>query len=316
MNTLIKNFCDLNARDVDSAGGKGANLGAMFSHGIPVPDGFVILTSCYDHFLRASGLSGRIAAKFHPLDGSDIDALTTVSAEVTGWIVNGTLPEVITREICLYFDQLNATLVAVRSSANAEDSADSAWAGQLDTYLGTTRTDLLQNIKKCWASLFTPRALAYRFQHQLMAADISVAVVVQEMVASEVAGVAFSVHPVTQDPDQMIIEAGFGLGEAVVSGTITPDSYIIRKSDRQIIESYPSEQSRGLFLNPTGGSTWMDIPSDRSTEVKLSPGAILELADLVIRIEAYFHYPCDIEWARKDGKWYILQCRPITTLGS
>ena len=99
MKTLIKNFCDLNARDVDSAG-KGANLGAMFSHGIPVPDGFVILTSCYEQFLRATGVSGRIAAKFHLLDGSDVDALTAVSAEVTGWIVNGTVPEVITREIC------------------------------------------------------------------------------------------------------------------------------------------------------------------------------------------------------------------------
>jgi phosphoenolpyruvate synthase/pyruvate phosphate dikinase len=316
MNTLIKNFCELTARDVDSAGGKGANLGAMFNHGIPVPDGFAILTSCYDRFLRATGLAARIAAKFHLLDGSDVDVLTAVSAEVTEWIVNGTLPEAVTREIYLYFDQLNAPLVAVRSSANAEDSADSAWAGQLDTYLGTTRSDLLQNIKKCWASLFTPRALAYRFQHRLMEAEISVAVVVQEMVASEVAGVAFSVHPVTQDPDQMIIEAGFGLGEAVVSGTITPGSYIIRKSNRQILESYPSEQSRGLFLDATGGGTWVDIPTGRSTEAKLSPGAILELADLVIRIEATFHYPCDIEWAWKNGKWYILQCRPITTLDS
>ncbi|MFH1159866.1 MAG: PEP/pyruvate-binding domain-containing protein [bacterium] len=257
----------------------GANLGVLFNHGIPVPDGFVILTQCYDQFLRGSGLDTRIASLLQPLNGGDIVALTNVSEHVTGWIMQEKIPDEIAGTIYAHFDQLNAPLVAVRSSANAED-----------------------------------RALAYRFQNDLMTADISVAVVVQEMIASEVAGVAFSVHPVTQDPDQMIIEAGFGLGEAVVSGAITPDTYILRKSDRHILETYPSQQLKGVFLNQSGGSTWKEIPDSESDAPKLSPPQIRELADLIIHIEAFFTYPCDIEWARKDGKWYILQCRPITTL--
>ena len=316
METFVKEFSQITAKDVDSAGGKGANLGEMFTHAIPVPDGFVVLTSCYEEFFRIAKLDERIRSELESLDGSDINALNSLSEKVTGWITESPLSKEITQRIYQYFDQLNTFLVAVRSSANAEDRADSAWAGQLDTYLGTTREKLISNIKKCWASLFTPRALAYRFQNDLMTAGISVAVVIQEMVASEVSGVAFSVHPVTQDPDQMIIEAGFGLGEAVVSGTITPDSYIVKKSDRQIVESYPSEQTAGFFLNAKGGSDWKDLPPDQTAKAKLSNDEILELADLIIRIESYFHFPCDIEWARKGTKWYILQCRPITTLES
>jgi pyruvate, water dikinase len=316
MKTYIRKFSEIAAKDVELAGGKGANLGELFNHGIPVPDGFVILSSCYERFLEIAGLNARIAAVLEHLKADDVDALTAFSDQVTAWILGAEIPEAITESIFTLFDESGVPLVAVRSSANAEDRADSAWAGQLDTYLGTTRDTLILNIKKCWASLFTPRALAYRFQNRQMTAGIAVAVVVQEMVASEVAGVAFSIHPVTQDPDQMIIEAGFGLGEAVVSGAITPDSYVIRKSDRQILERYPSAQAKGFFLNEKGGSDWMDIPAGKTTGDKLSRNEILELADLVIGIEAYFRFPCDIEWAMKDHKWYILQCRPITTLGA
>jgi len=316
MNTFVRTLSEIAANDIDSAGGKGANLGEMFRHDIPVPDGFVVLASGFREFLRNTGLDQRLDSLLEEVDGDDIDALNACSKEMTRLIHEGIVPEGISRSVYDYFDRLATPLVAVRSSATAEDGADSAWAGQLDTYLGTTRDSLILNIKKCWASLFTPRALAYRFEKKLTETEISVAVVVQEMVASEVAGVAFSVHPVTQDPDQMIIEAGFGLGEAVVSGTITPDSYIIRKSDRRILETYPSEQEKGFFLNEKGGSEWKDLPAGQSAKAKLNPEEILELADLVIHIEAYFHFPCDVEWARKGNNWYILQCRPITTLNA
>jgi len=316
MDTFLRTLNEITALDVASAGGKGANLGEMFRHDIPVPDGFVVLASGFREFLRNTGLDRRLASLLEVVDGDDVDALTVCSKEMIRLILEGIVPDGISRQVYDYFDSLAAPLVAVRSSATAEDGADSAWAGQLDTYLGTTRDALILNMKKCWASLFTPRALAYRFEKKLNEMEISVAVVVQEMVASEVAGVAFSVHPVTQDPDQMIIEAGFGLGEAVVSGTITPDSYIVRKSNRQILETYPSEQEKGFFLNEKGGSEWKDIPAGQSARAKLNPEEILELADLVIHIEAYFHFPCDVEWARKGNNWYILQCRPITTLNA
>ncbi|MBN1198257.1 MAG: PEP/pyruvate-binding domain-containing protein [Bacteroidales bacterium] len=314
MSLFVKNFNEITARDVDSAGGKGANLGEMFNHGIPVPNGFVATASCFGEFMQHAGLDHRLASLVKDLDGDDLEALTTLSGKITSWILDGTIPEVISGPIYNLFDQLASPLVAVRSSATAEDGADSAWAGQLDTYLGTTRDTLILNMKKCWASLFTPRALAYRFQKKFMETEISVAVVVQEMVASYVSGVAFSVHPVTQDPDQMIIEAGFGLGEAVVSGTITPDSYIVRKSDLTVLETDYSSQEKGFFLNRNGGSDWMDLPVDQTGAAKLKHDEILELARLVIRVESYFRYPCDIEWARRGNTWYILQCRPITTL--
>ncbi|MBN1198550.1 MAG: PEP/pyruvate-binding domain-containing protein [Bacteroidales bacterium] len=311
---FVRKFSEITAQDIASAGGKGANLGEMFRHDIPVPDGFVVLASGFREFLRNTGLGHRLASLLEEVNGDDVDALNNCSQEMTRLILEGNIPDEIRRPVYDYFDWLATPLIAVRSSATAEDGADSAWAGQLDTYLGTTRDKLILNMKKCWASLFTPRALAYRFQKKLIESEIAVAVVVQKMVASEVAGVAFSVHPVTQDPDQMIIEAGFGLGEAVVSGTITPDSYIVRKSDLALLETYPSEQEKGFFLNEKGGSDWRDIPPGQTGKAKLSHDEIIGLAGLIIRIESFFGFPCDIEWARKGKNWYILQCRPITTL--
>jgi len=315
MDPSIRFFRELSARDVAIAGGKGANLGELMRKSVPVPDGFVILASCFGDFLRQSHLDEIFKTNLTTLNGEDVKVLESVSAMLISRIMESSITEEMQTHILRSFDQLGSRLVAVRSSATAEDGSDSAWAGQLDTYLGTTREKLVTNVKRCWASLFTSRALAYRYQNHLMESDITVAVVIQLMVASEVSGVAFSVHPVTQDPDQMIIEAGFGLGEAVVSGTITPDSWIIRKSDRKILETYHSEQEKGYFLNEQGGSEWTDLPAGQSAKAKLNPEEILELADLVIHIEAYFHFPCDIEWARKGKNWFILQCRPITTLG-
>jgi pyruvate,water dikinase len=156
--------------------------------------------------------------------------------------------------------------------------------------------------------------LTYRLQNGCPSPEISVAVVVQEMVDSEVSGVAFSVHPVTEDPDQMIIEAAFGLGEAVVSGTITPDDYIVRKSDRQVLESDVRQQERALYPDRSGGSSWRSLAPDLSTRAKLTHAQVLELAELVMQIEAHSGRPCDIEWAMRENRWYILQCRPITTL--
>ncbi len=135
------------------------------------------------------------------------------------------------------------------------------------------------------------------------------------MIDSAVGSVAFTVHPVTQDPDQMIIEAGFGRGEAVRSGAITPARTVVRKSDRQIMEDCPSEQARALYPGPKGSSAWRDLPANLVGAPKLQTQEVAELAELALGIEARFGYPRDIEWARKDGHWYVLQCRPITTLG-
>ena len=186
------------------------------------------------------------------------------------------MPDDIAGLIQKYFNELGTEYVAVRSSATAEDSASAAWAGQLDSFLNTTEIDLLEKVKRCWASLFTPRAIFYRFEQNLHTQKVSVAVVIQKMVASEVSGIAFSVHPVTQDYNQLIIEAGFGLGEAIVSGQITPDSYVVEKAPRRIIDKNIVEQTRGIFRieggapSSSGISTGISSMSAASRRSRLS----------------------------------------------
>ncbi len=241
-------------KDTAIAGGKGASLGEMIKAGFPIPPGFVILSDAFDKFYGSA------------------------------------FPKELAKEILAEFKKLKSKYVAVRSSATAEDSASAAWAGQLESYLNTTEKNLIENVKKCWKSLYSPRAISYRTQKKLSKKKISVAVVVQKMIASEVSGVAFSVHPVTEDKNQMIIEAVFGLGEALVSGKVTPDSYVIEKDSLKLLD-----------INKQGRQ-------------KLLEKQIKELAKLVGEIENHYGFPVDVEWARAGGKFYILQSRPITTL--
>ncbi|MFA5942090.1 MAG: PEP/pyruvate-binding domain-containing protein [Candidatus Paceibacterota bacterium] len=251
----IRWFEDITKDDTAIAGGKGASLGEMTWAGIPVPPGFVILSSAYEKFKGEGKMSEDVAG-----------------------------------EIKKAFKELGVKRVAVRSSATAEDSKSASWAGQLESYLNTTEENLLENVEKCWESLFTIRAVSYRSEQGLDTANISVAVVVQEMVEAETAGVAFSVHPVTEDHNQMIIEAVSGLGEKLVSGQVTPDSYVVAKNNLTLI----------------------DVTAQG--EQKLSEQQIKELAKLVIKIENHYGFPVDVEWAYAEGKFWIVQSRPITTL--
>lgn len=199
------------------------------------------------------------------------------------------LPEA-KNEILAEFKKLKTKYVAVRSSANVEDSLSASWAGQLETYLNVTEKNLLKSIEKCRASINSPRAIAYRRQKKLGNKKISVAVVIQKMVKSKKSGIAFSVHPVTQDKNQLIIEAAHGLGEAIVSGQITPDSYVVEKSPRRIIDKNIKEKQ---------------VLSDKE---------ILKLSEIIICIENHYGFPVDVEWAVEKGRFYIVQSRPITTL--
>jgi len=227
------------------------------------------------------------------------------------------MPEDIGSEILEAFDQLGAQFVAVRSSATAEDSEIASWAGELETYLNTTREHVVEKVKHCWSSLFTPRAIFYRFEKGLHDQDVSVAVVIQKMIDSEVSGVAFTVHPVTEDKNQMIIEAGLGLGEALVSGQITPDSYVIDKADMMIMDINVGHQNKKLIKSTNADSDdqneWVEL-SDEGTKQKLTGKDIIELAELCKKIEDHYEFPCDIEWAYEGGAFYVTQSRPITTL--
>lgn len=311
----IKPFSELSKGDAAIAGGKGASLGEMTNAGVPVPPGFVVLSDAFEKFLEETDLNVEIDSILHGVDTKAMHTIEHASETIQKLILEARMPEDIAREILDNFKKLDARFVAVRSSATAEDSASAAWAGQLDSFLNTTEESLLKNVQRCWASLFTPRAIFYRFEQGLHESKISVAVVVQKMVESEVSGIAFSVHPVTEDYNQLIIEAGFGLGEAIVSGQITPDSYVVEKEPRRIVDVNVSEQERGIYRKSSNGENeWQSIPVEKRNQQKLSNEQILELSEIILHIEKHYGFPCDIEWAFEGGKFYIVQSRPITTL--
>jgi len=244
----------------------------------------------------------------------EIHTVENASKKIKALILGMKMPKNIAEEIQKFFRKLNIKYVAVRSSATAEDSASAAWAGQLESYLNSTEENLLENVKKCWASLFTPRAIFYRFKKELDKQKISVAVVVQKMIKSEISGVAFSVHPVTQDRNQIIIEAGFGLGEAIVSGKITPDSYVIKKEGWKILDKNINVQDKSLVRGRGGKNEWVVLSDKKGKQQVLVDSKITELAKLIVRIENYFKFPVDVEWAKEKNQFYIIQSRPITTL--
>jgi pyruvate, water dikinase len=313
---FTKKFNQINMNSVNIAGGKGASLGEMTQAKIPIPPGYVILSTTFERFIESSeGMKEEIDAVLDTVDHKVTHTVENASERIQAIIKNSSVPEDISAEILKEFEKLDCEFVAVRSSATAEDSTNAAWAGQLDTFLNTTKANLINHVRDCWASLFTPRAIFYRFEKELQKQHISVAVVIQKMVQSEVAGIAFSVHPVTQDRNQMIIEAGFGLGEAVVSGQITPDSYIVDKTDESLIDINVNEQRKGMYRKKDElGNEWVDVHENKMNAQKLSGKEILELAKIVIQIEKHYGFPVDIEWALVKGLFYITQSRPITTL--
>ena len=288
---LIKFFKDLDKKSVKEAGGKGASLGEMTKAGIPVPPGFVVLSSAFDHFLEETDLDVEIEAVLKRVKHQDIGSVEFASEAIKALVMEAAMPDDIASDIKESFKKLGAKYVAVRSSATSEDGASAAWAGQLESYLNTTEKDLLINVKRCWASLFTPRAIFYRFEQKLNKENISVAVVVQKMVQSEVSGIAFSVHPVTEDYNQLIIEAGFGLGEAIVSGQITPDSYVVHKKQKDILDINISEQDKEL-VKGTKENVWKKLPTNKKSKQKLSGKQIFTVSRSYFRNRETLQVPC------------------------
>ena len=313
---FIRRFDDIDRGDAALAGGKGASLGEMYQAGIPVPPGCVILAEAFEEFLRVTDLGAQIDAQLDKVKHEEMHTVEHASETIQSLILKQVMPNEITQLIESEFAALDAEFVAVRSSATAEDSSSAAWAGQLDSFLNTNKATLLTNVQRCWASLFTPRAIFYRFEKGMHGDKISVAVVVQKMIASECSGIAFSVHPVTEDYNQLIIEAGYGLGEAIVSGSITPDSYVVEKEPRRIIDKNVAVQERALYRKEGGGNEWRTLAKEVGEKQVLSDDEILELSEIILHIEQHYGFPCDIEWAREGGKFYIVQSRPITTLNN
>jgi pyruvate, water dikinase len=311
---FISFFKNLSIKDVDQAGGKAASLAEMYNNGFLVPNGFVIISSAFDMFLKENQLNEKISFNLKKVDVNKNETITKASKTIKNLIFKGSFSEKLSKEILSSFKKLNSKFVAVRSSATAEDSLSSAWAGQLDTFLNTTEKKVLKNIKKCFASLFTERAIFYRFENKLETKKISVAVVIQKMVESKVSGIAFSVHPVLEDYNKIIIEAGYGLGEAIVSGQITPDSYVVSKDSLEILEKNISKQQKGIFRCLKKGTKEKLISKKNQNIQKLTDKQIIYLSKTILKIERYYGFPVDVEWAIEKNKIYITQSRPITTL--
>ncbi len=313
----MKSFKQISKDDVREAGGKGASLGEMTRAGIPVPPGFVVLSNAFQRFLEETNLAAEVEALMHSVDHNDVNSVEGASIKIRGLIKNTGFPKDVATEVFSAFNELGAPLVAVRSSATAEDSKTASWAGELETFLNVRRKNLLESIKKCWASLFTPRAIYYRFEKNFHKQRVFVAVVIQKMIQSEVSGIAFTVNPVTKDRDQMVIEAGWGLGEAIVGGKITPDTYVIHKHKNgrfDVLDKNISEQEIMITRGANGGVIEKRVPEAKRAKQKLDDALILEVAKTCARIEKHYGYPQDIEWAVEKNVLYVTQSRPITTL--
>lgn len=311
----IKRLDDSEIYENEILGGKGKSLFLMMKQKINVPNGFVVLSNVFDDFLIKNVLNKEIDLILESVDKNLMHTVEYASEQIQELILKTVFPKNLEIEILNEYREMNMALVAVRSSATAEDGVEHAWAGQLDTFLNTNKENLIFNIQKCWASLYTPRAIFYRFEKDLNYHSISVGVVVQKMVQSEISGIAFSVHPVSQNMNELIIDAGYGLGEAIVSGKVTPDSYIVKKDSLKIIDKYISKQDKKLIFSESIKRTILkDVFDTDSNSQKLSDEQIQELSKIIIRIENFYDKPQDIEWAYFKNEFYITQSRSITTL--
>lgn len=313
MSKYIKFFDNLSKSDTGIAGGKGASLGEMAGNKFPVPPGFVVLAPAFDMFLKETDLIAEVEAQLKKVNPAETHTIDDASEILRQLINKYEMPEELEQDILSAYYRLSARYVAVRSSATAEDSAVASWAGELESYLGIQRVDLIKYVKECWSSLFTPRAIFYRIEKGLGGEKVSVAVVVQKMVESDVAGVCFTVHPVTTDRNQMVIEGSWGLGESVVAGKVAPDTYIVDKSKLSVVDVSVNEQL--TQITRVGEKTEeRKVPKSKAKKQCLSEDKIIELARIAKQIENHYGFPCDIEWAIEDNKIYIVQSRPITTL--
>ncbi|WP_254859731.1 phosphoenolpyruvate synthase [Natronomonas gomsonensis] len=305
---------EVSADDIEVVGGKGASLGELMQAQLPVPPGFVVTAGTYRTFIENAGIDEELFDAVD-VDVEDSSALMTASDRAQELILETPFPEELRDEILGSYHEIGEddAFVAVRSSATAEDLPDASFAGQQDTFLNVTGDDLLDRVRECWASLFTQRAIYYRQEQGFDHSVVNIAVVVQQMVDAEKSGVMFTSHPSTGD-STMVIEAAWGLGEAVVSGAVSPDNYVVQRTNREIDVTVAEKKVMHLKDEETGETVERDVPEEKRTRRVLSDEDISRLVDLGERVEEYYGTPQDVEWAMTDAGDYMLQSRPITTI--
>lgn len=297
--------------DIPLVGGKGANLGEMFRAGFPVPRAFAISARAYQRQVAGTAIGDGLTRLLAEKD-RDYERL---SAAVKALFLEALILPEIREEIRTAYRLLGKGVrVAVRSSATAEDLPEASFAGQQETFLGVHgEEELLQAVRECWASLWGPRAIHYRERHRFPHLAVALSVVVQEMVPADVAGVMFTVNPITGEAGEMVITASYGLGEAVVSGLVTPDTYTVKK-DGTAITRREIVRKEVMVVQRDQGSAVVPVPAGQQDLPCLTDEKVREIARAGAKVEAHYGSPQDVEWAVADGRVYILQSRPITTL--
>src|SRR6266851_677477 len=315
MGSYVLGFQEIDQTQVAVVGGKGAHLGELSRiEGIRVPAGFCVTTDAFRRIMaEAPSIDDRLD-RLSLLNPDDRETIRTLSAEIRRTLEGIAIPDDLVAAITRSLARLGERAAyAVRSSATAEDLPTASFAGQQDTYLNVVGpAAILEHISRCWASLFTERAVTYRLRNGFDQRKVDMAVVVQQMVFPQAAGVLFTADPVTSNRKVVFVEASFGLGEALVSGLVNPDVYKVR--DGEIVARAVGTKQRAIYASPAGGTQEQSIELDRQAQPALTDVQVLWLAQLGRRIEAHFGRPQDIEWCLLDDDFLIVQSRPITTL--
>ena len=311
-------FKEIDKDDIALVGGKGANLGEMASFNIPVPEGFVVTAKAYFDFLKENKLGIKIREILEKIRVTDPQSFNETSQKIKKLILGGKISPELAREIIDSYLKLGGllkdALVAIRSSATAEDLPTASFAGQQASFLNIKgEANVVEKVKECWASLFEPRAIFYRQEKGFGHLKVGLAVIIQEMVPAEVSGVMFTCDPVTNQKNRIIIEAIWGLGEYIVQGKVTPDIYVIDKNSLEIINKEVTKQT--IQLIKVGNlNKQTNVPKNLQLKRKLTDSQIIELAKIGKKIHQHYFYPQDIEWTFYKGKFYIVQARPVTTI--
>ena len=315
MSSLVLGFQEMEKTQLLLVGGKGLNLGELSKiEGIQVPEGFCVTTVGYQKAIEQNETYHALLDRLTMLKVEDRDQIGEISRKIRQIIMEVEIPSDVVKAVAHYLSQFgDEHAYAVRSSATAEDLPHASFAGQQDTYLNIIGVDaILQHISKCWASLFTDRAVIYRMQNGFDHSQVYLSVIVQRMVFPQASGILFTADPITSNRKLLSIDASFGLGEALVSGLVSADCYKVQ--DGEIVDKRIATKKLAIYGRKEGGTETKQIDPDQQKTQTLTEQQILQLARIGRQIEAYFGYPQDIEWCLADDTFYIVQSRPITTL--
>ena len=315
MQNLVLTFMDHSATQLLYSGGKGANLSKMAQLNFPVPPGFIVTTNAFNLFMEILAEDLQLSALLKKTSNKPSN-IADISLEIRNLLENSPIPGIVINQVRAALASFpSQQFFAVRSSATAEDLPFLSFAGQQDTYLNVIGLDnILDHIRKCWASLYTERAIIYRNENHIQHSEVQMAVVVQTMVFPKVSGILFTVDPISNNHQIMTINASYGLGEAIVSGLVNPDLIEFNKADHKIIRYTVAEKKLKIEAIPGGGTQKLNISEDLSKNASLTEDQVIQLSEFGLTIENHYKQPQDMEWAIENGRIYLLQTRPITSL--